>query len=158
MNSLTDTNTGSLSSQLLHNRFILTTVGEQQLAFPSQWVAEIMLVERSRILSLPFYGPMFLGVVHHQSDIVPLISSQVVLPENPSQPVHLSLIKETLNVIRLGSTVGELTGVGVVVERVSGSVSEAQLSTLESSIHRLKLQDMSNQIWRPKRWSPSTDR
>ncbi|MDJ0703231.1 MAG: chemotaxis protein CheW [Leptolyngbyaceae cyanobacterium MO_188.B28] len=157
MNNLTDTDAGSLSSQLLHNRFILTTVGDQQLAFPSPWVAEIMLVERSRILSLPFYGPMFLGVVHHQSDIVPLISSQVVLPEKSNQPVHHSLMKETLNIIRLGSTVGELAGVGVVVERVSGSVSEAQIATSEPSIHRFKLQDMSDQVWRPKRWPPKTD-
>ncbi|MCG8362673.1 MAG: hypothetical protein MJA27_04975 [Pseudanabaenales cyanobacterium] len=158
MNSLTDTNTGSLSSQFLHNRFILTAVGEQQLAFPSQWVAEVMLVERSRVLALPFYGPMLLGVVHHQSDIVPLISAYWVLPEKLTQTIHLSLMKETLSVIRLGPSVGELAGVGLVVERVAGSVSEAQIAASESTIRRLDLQDMPNQVWRPQRWSPSTAR
>ena len=157
MNSSIDTNMGSLSSQFLQNRYILTFVGEQQLAFPSQWVAEIILVERSRVLPLPFYSPMFLGVVHHQSDIVPLISSYAVLPETLNQPLQGSLMKETLSVIRLGTSVGKLAGVGLVVERVAGSVSEAQISASESTIRRLELQDMPNQVWRPQRWSPSRD-
>lgn len=156
MNFFTDTNTGSLSSQFLHNRYILTAVGEQELAFPSQWVAEILLIERSQVLALPFYGPMFLGVIHHQGDIVPLISSHVVLPKEPSQTVHASLMKETLSVIRLGSSVGKHAGVGLVVGRVVGSVSEEQISAAESTIRRLDLEDVPNRVWQPQRWSPNT--
>ena len=154
MNIFTDTNTDSLSSQFLHDRYILTAVGEQQLAFRSQWVDEIILVERSRVLALPFYGPMILGVVHHQSHIVPLISSHVALPEKPTQTVHESLMKETLSVIRLGSSVGEHAGVGLVVGRVIGSVSEEQISTSKSIIRRFDLQDVPNRVWQPQRWSP----
>ena len=155
MNILTDIPTKPLSSQFLHNRYILTAVGDQQLAFPSQWVAEILLVERSRVLTLPFYGPMLLGVVHHQSAIVPLISSQVVLPEKSSQTVPGSLMKETLSVILLGASAGKHAGVGLVVERVVGSASEDQISASESTIQQFDLAAMPNQVWQPQRWSSS---
>ena len=158
MNILTDNDTSSLSAQFLHNRYILTIVGEQQLAFPSHWVAEIILVERSRVLALPFYGPMLLGIVHHQSAIVPLMSSHLVLSEKLSQSGHAPLMKETLSVILLGPSVGKQAGIGLVVERVIGSVSEEQIFAAESTILRLELQDIPNRVWQPQRWSSITTR
>ena len=38
----------------LVDRFILTQVAESTLVFPAAWVAEIIRIDRSQILDLPF--------------------------------------------------------------------------------------------------------
>src|SRR5689334_20224029 len=72
-----DIETTSFSLQSFQSRYIVTQVGPQKIGFPSQWVAEIMLVERSQILKLPFYNSRLLGVVHHQGSIIPLVTLQL---------------------------------------------------------------------------------
>lgn len=121
-----DIETSSSSLQPFQNRYILTQVGHQQIGFPSQWVAEIMLIEQSQILNLPFYDSRLVGVVHHQGNIIPLVTLQFAY--SVSQRPR---IRETLIAIRLSQSVSQLSGVGLIVEKVIGSISQEQLSANE---------------------------
>jgi chemotaxis signal transduction protein len=127
-------------------RYILAQVGEQKLAFLPAWVNEVMQFEQARILSLPFYSAPILGVVHHQGEVVTLISAQTVVFAGQAQ-----YLPETLTAVRLSQAVGDLAGIALVVDRVLGSVSSEQLSA--SSTRLLQLQDISSQLWQPHRWS-----
>lgn len=128
-----DIETNSFSLQSFQNRYILTQVGHQKIGFPSQWVAEIMLIERSQILHLPFYDSMLLGVVHHQSSIIPLVTLQFTNPTSQDRPIQRQRIQETLTAIRLSQSVTKLSDVGLIVDRVIGSISHEQLSTNEQN-------------------------
>jgi chemotaxis signal transduction protein len=128
MNRPVDIETNSFSLQSFQNRYILTQVGNQQIAFPSQWVVEIMLIERSQILNLPFYDSRLLGVVHHQSSIIPLVILQSPHPSDTKRLIQRQRIQETLTAIRLSQAVSTLSGVGLIVDRVIGSIAQEQLS------------------------------
>jgi chemotaxis signal transduction protein len=127
-------------------RYILTQVGEQKLAFPPAWVNEVMQFEQVRILQLPFYSPTILGVVHHQGEVVPLVSAQAAIFAGQTQ-----YMPETITAVRLSQSIGELAGTGLVVDRVLGSVSAEQLSATGTRL--IQLQDISSQLWQPQRWS-----
>lgn len=117
-----DIEANSSSLQTFQNRYILTQVGHQQIGFPSRWVAEIILIERSQILNLPFYDSRLLGIVHHQGSIIPLITLHFAYSVNQQQK-----IPEMLTAIRLSQSVSELAGVGLIVDRVIGSIAHEQL-------------------------------
>lgn len=147
----------SLSSEPVSERYILTHVGTQQLAFPAQWVAEILLVERSQILVLPFYDPMLLGVMHHHGQVVPLLSIWQALAGGTAPT------RETLCVVQLGQHAGRLSGIGVVVDRASDTRSGDALldpNRLQSeviapeSIQFFQPQLLSDSLWKPQRWQP----
>ncbi len=139
------TENSSFLEQSLQRRYILTHVGNQQLVFPAQWVIEIMLIERSQILNLPFYDSRLLGVVHHQGNIVPLIAYPLLLSKKRGQDLRFRARKESLMVIRLSPAVDKLAGVGIVVEQVVGSL------TTEPSPEQpiFQLSDLPNNIWQP---------
>ena len=108
----------------IEERYILTEAGEQQWVFPSRWVAEILVIERTQMLALPCYGAAILGVVHHHGQIIPLVTPPVFGQQS-------RILKESLNVIRLNQTVSALEGVGIVVNRViSGCIRSDLPSTL----------------------------
>ncbi len=148
-----DIETRSFSSQSFERRYILTQVGHQQIAFPSQWVTEIMLIERSQILNLPFYNSMLLGVVHHQGNIIPLVTLQLVSPVS-----QRARIQETLTAIRLSQSIRELSGMGLIVDRVIGSISQEQLSANEQNpteasnppIELFQPERIEQSIWQPR--------
>lgn len=133
----------SFSDQCLQKRYILSRVGNQQLAFPAQWVAEIILIERAQILNLPFYNRILLGVIHHQGNIVPLISSHILLSEKLSLDVRFRGTQEKLTVICLSQVVNNLAGVGVVVEQVVGSF----VTEKSPEQHIFQLSDLPTHIW-----------
>lgn len=145
------------SLQSFQNRYILSQVGHQQIAFPSQWVSEIVLIERSQILHLPFYDSRLLGVVHHQSYIIPLVTLQLAYPVSQKRIIQRQRIQETLTAIRLSQSVSELSGVGLVVDRVIGSISHEQLSADEQqatgasnqSIVMFESEKIPPSIWQP---------
>jgi chemotaxis signal transduction protein len=135
----------SFSEPSFQKRHILSRVGNQQLAFPAQWVAEILLIERSQILNLPFYNRMVLGVIHHQGNIVPLISAQILLVEKLNLDVTFRGIQEKLTVICLSQAVDKLAGVGVVVEQVVGSF----VTEPSPQQYIFQLTDLPAHIWQP---------
>lgn len=153
-----DTAASSLPSPSLQERYILTQVGQQQLAFPSQWVAEILLIERSQILALPFYDPALLGVVHHHGRIVPLVAIQPLL-----EGVVRSM-RETVSVVQLGHEVGPLAGIGIVVDQALENRSHDQMptalvdadastpSSTKTALHLFQPQLLSDRLWQPQRW------
>lgn len=146
------------ASQLWQERYILTRIDQQLIAFPPAWVAEIVVVERSRILNLPFYDSTVLGVIHHRGSIIPLISLQS--QENKEDPlVKRYRTQETLTVVRLSSSAEQLAGVGLVVEQVFGSASATQVSGDQPSIQELNQsftmfcpENISPSIWQAQRW------
>ncbi|MBW4471617.1 MAG: chemotaxis protein CheW [Stenomitos rutilans HA7619-LM2] len=135
------------SLQSLQERYMLTQVGQQQLVFPTRWVGEIMLVERSQILKLPFYDRSLLGLMHHGGTIVPLLDAHPLILETLGQDARSRTLKESLTVVRLRSTIDGLAGVGIVVDRVIGSVSSEQITELRL----FQRSDIPNHLWQP-RW------
>lgn len=152
--ALMDTNVDSpldleaspLTFPALQNRHILTQVGQQQLAFPSQWVAEILLVERSQILSLPFYDSALLGLIYRQGQVIPLISADILFSKAIDQDIQFKAMRETLTVIHLGQATDQLAGIGIVVEEVVSSATAQPLS--EQRVFQLS--DLPSHIWQPR--------
>jgi len=131
----------------LQSRYMLTQVGQQQLVFPSQWVSEIMLIERSQVLNLPFYDRMLLGLVHYNGNIVPLLSAHLLLLKAADQAGQSRTLKETLTVLRLSVSVDKLAGVGIVVDHVVASLPLEQLA----GQRLFKWSDIPDDLWQP-RW------
>lgn len=143
--------------ETVSDRYILTHAGTQQLAFPAQWVAEILLVERSQILVLPFYDPMLLGVIHHHGQIVPLVSIWQALAG------AVAPTRETLCIVQLSQDAGRLSGIGIVVDRASDTCMRDALSNPDAlqpealsrePIQFFQPQLVSDYLWKPQRWQP----
>jgi len=113
--------TAPITPALKQERYILTQVGSWVLVFPTRWVAEILRVQRSRILDLPFYSAPLLGVTHHNSQILPLVSAHQVLQ---TEETHL---RDTSTIIHLSDHAGSLSNVGLVVDKAVGSSNRDQL-------------------------------
>lgn len=142
------------------HRYLMTQIGQQQLAFPLQWVSELILVEQSHILPLPFYDPTLIGVLHYRGDIVPLIMVPLASKTETTAAIQHLRIKRTLTAVRLNQAVGKLAGVGLIVDRVieriaSRSVLEQSLETAEtaveiSQVRIFRLEDIPPMIWQPR--------
>lgn len=129
----------------LQNRYILTSFKDREIAFLSELVSEIIVIEKRQILNLPMYDRTLLGIVHHQGNIVPLIISNFQY-----QTVESKLLKETLIAIRLGRLAKNLEGVGVIVDLILGSISKEQISQPESKIQIWQPENIEPQIWQAK--------
>lgn len=139
-------------------RFILAQVDKLTIVFPSAMVAEILIVERSQILALPFYEPAVLGCVHNAGQIVPLVSM------HPIVRTKAGLTKESLTVVRLADIAG-VAGIGLVVDRILGSKSPEQLPpdvftnelSVDSANADIKMwlfrpEVLSSHFWQPQRY------
>ena len=139
----------SIEPVVLENQYILTQVGTRRIAFPAESVAGILLVERARVLSLPFYHEVILGIVHHQGQLVTLITFQQLLEGTPSYS------REVFNAIQLGKESGA-PGLGLVVDRLLGNCGEDQISA-NSDIEKFQPHLLKPELWQPQRWaSPTT--
>ncbi len=139
---------------VLSDRFILTQVERFTLVFPAVWVAEILRLDRSQILDLPFYDPLLLGIINHNAQITPLIAAARLL--ETSAPFSL---KERLMVIRLNQAAGTLANVGVVVDRAIGSSTRPELppdlfqpSTKATEMVLIRPELIPTNLWQPQRW------
>jgi chemotaxis signal transduction protein len=147
----------------LQDRYILTQVGDQQIAFPSVCVAEVLLIERSQILALPFYDAAILGVVHQHGRIVPLVEIQRLFRKTSG------LMRETVNVVQLSQEMEHLAGIGIVVDQVLDNRSRGQLSdeafelaasvaapvasaVVAGSIQLFRPELLSDRLWMPQYW------
>lgn len=146
-------------SEQLTQRFILAELERLTFVFPATIVAGISIIERSQILALPFYNRAVLGVIHQQSQIMPLISLRQIVG------VTAMLSTESLTVIHLGDAAGDLAGIGLVVDRSLGMRSHSQLPPDLFSTERLPDTTNSEQkmrlfrpeifdsgLWQPHRW------
>jgi hypothetical protein len=142
----------------LEQRFILTQIDRFTLVFPSTIVADISIVERSHILTLPFYNSAILGAIYHDAQIMLLISLHQILA------IPANVIGERLIVVRLAHTAGELAGVGLVIARTLGMRSLEELppdlfnvglpgsTSSEPNMRLFHPQMLGSQLWQPQRW------
>jgi chemotaxis signal transduction protein len=106
---------------VLADRFISTAIDRFTLLFPAVWVAEILRIDRTQILDLPFYEPQLMGIVHHNGLIIPLIAAARLLK------VAQVGVRERSIVVRLNEAAGSLANIGIVVDRAIGSSDRQDL-------------------------------
>jgi CheW-like domain len=144
----------------LSERYILTQISQCTLVFPATWVAEIVRIERSQVLELPFYNPLLAGIVHQNGNIVPLISAQRLLQ------LKLTALPETFMIVRLSGAAGHLANVGLLIDRAVGSSTRPELppALFESPRTPLPVTAamvlmnpdwIDPELWQPQRWMQS---
>ena len=123
-------------------RYLVASIGERKIAFTARWVREILIFKRSQILKLPFYDSRVLGVVHHHNQIIPLVSGRELFSTETKK------ISQTIvNVVRLNKWGTQLTGVGVVVDRMVENIAASELKSQQL----FQLTDIPVEIWQPQR-------
>jgi chemotaxis signal transduction protein len=123
------------------NRYIVAKVGDRLVTFPDILVSEIIIVDRNAIVALPFYETAIIGVTHHQANVMPLLLLRLLMGE------QRTLITESLTVVRLSKLANDfgnknLSGVGVIVDRVIGSLTIDERQDLDqhsSDLDQLRL-------------------
>jgi chemotaxis signal transduction protein len=136
---------------VLADRFISTAVEKFTLVFPAVWVAEILRIDRTDILELPFYDPLLMGIVHHDGQIVPLISAARLLK------VEQFGVRERSIVIKLNQAAGEIANIGLVVDRAIGSTTRQDLppeiftaATTASGMLLMRPDLIPPSLWQPR--------
>ncbi len=139
-----------------YHRYILAEVGSLTILFPDGWLNEILLVDRSAILPLPFYDSAILGMIHHQGSAIPVLSLASALD---GQTV---MIPERLTVMYLTRQAAELRGAGLTVDRVVGSMTASQYAQMldeRKTNHKmtyLRIEELTPKLppslWQPRRW------
>jgi chemotaxis signal transduction protein len=138
-------------ASLLEDRFILTQVfGGLTLIFPATWVAEILRVDRSQILDLPNYNPLLVGIIDRNGQITPLVAAAHLLEiAQPTLPARLV-------VVRLNRSSDGLGNVGIIVDRLVGTIIRQELPPDLFITHRINDLIMMRsalvptEIWQPK--------
>lgn len=144
--------TSPTNNAALTHRSILAQVAQDRIAFPSEWVGEILVLDRTQVLPLPFYDPAVIGVIHHQGQILPLVSlARVLFPS-------LAAVQERISLIRLHHRVPHLAGVGVGVDRILGAHADHDRITPgfhppDQPIRPFALEMIPPNLWQPIRWS-----
>lgn len=160
------------------NRYIVAKVGDRSVTFADVLISEIIILERNAILALPFYETAIIGVTHHQATIMPLLLLRLLMGE------QRTLITESLTVVRLSKIVdnlgvNNLGGVGIIVDRVVGSLTINEFQELDiyasdknspkkisQTVANIKeneytpieiiLSSIPTHIWQPQRWQISS--
>lgn len=160
------------------NRYIVAKVGDRSVTFADVLISEIIILERNAILALPFYETAIIGVTHHQATIMPLLLLRLLMGE------QRTLITESLTVVRLSKIVDNLSinnlgGVGIIVDRVVGSLTINEFQELDiyasdknspkkipQTVANIKeneytpieiiLSSIPTHIWQPQRWQISS--
>ncbi|MGF1514712.1 MAG: chemotaxis protein CheW [Elainellaceae cyanobacterium] len=125
------------------NHYILTQVGDRQVAFSTSDVTGILLTERSQVLSLPFYDDVVLGIVHHQGQFVPLMMLSRLLDGKPGQ------MREVFNAIQLSESSGT-PGLGLIIDQLLGHCSEEAFAA-DDAIEHFQPQMLDPDLWQPQR-------
>ncbi len=164
-----------------NNRYIVAKVGDQSVTFPDVLVSEIIMIDRNAIITLPFYETAVIGVTHYQASIMPLLLLRLLIGE------QRTLITETLTVVRLSKIADDLSGqnlggVGIIVDRVTGSLTidehqgrnsrdsdltnQKKLKKIDQTVANIKeteytpieiiLSSIPTHIWQPQRWQMSS--
>lgn len=122
-------------------RYLVALVEDKKVAFSAHWVHEILVFQRAQILKLPFYDRCLLGVIHHQNQIVPLVSGRTIFLEKTQK-----ITQATFTAVRLNQLGQNLAGVGVIVDRMVENLSAKELTQEQL----FELTDIPQQIWQPQ--------
>jgi chemotaxis signal transduction protein len=137
----------------LADRLILTQVDRQTLVFPATWVTEILRIDRSQILDLPFYDSLLVGIANYNGRMTPLIAAARLLE------LENFLVPERVMVVRLSEAAGKLENVGIVVDRAIGSSSREELppelftTNRSGSMVMMRSSLVPASLWQPQYWS-----
>jgi CheW-like domain len=137
----------------LEDRFILTQVADLTLVFPATQVAEIVRIDRSQILDLPFYDRLLIGIVHYNGLVMPLIAASRLL-----SATKLALPERAI-VVQLNEADDRLGNVGIIVDRAIGSTTGGELPpelfTTARSGAMVMMQShlVPTNLWHPQSWS-----
>ena len=137
----------------LVDRFILTQVERQTLVFPATWVAEILRIDRSQILNLPFYDSLLVGIANYNGQMISLIAAAKLLD------LAQFVVPERLMVVRLNQAAGQLENVGIIVDRAIGSRTRSELPADLLTTIRVGAMIMMHSalvptsLWKPQYWS-----
>jgi chemotaxis signal transduction protein len=135
------------NTTILADRYLLAQVANLTLVFAASTVAEIIRIERGKVLILPFYSTMVSGLVNHNGNLLPLVSAHSILQE--AAPVG----RELLTAIRLQPEHGNA---GIVVDRALGSSTKQQLPSALFENNRaedlilMTPQLLPSHIWQPQ--------
>jgi chemotaxis signal transduction protein len=153
MTSITDLSPLIAEQTLLADRFILTQVEDHTLVFPAAWVTEILRIDRSQILDLPFYDPLLVGIANYNGSMTPLLAAARLLElEQFTLPARLV-------VVRLNEAAGQLENVGIIVDRAIGSSTQAELPvdlfTKQCAGTMIMMRNylIPPSLWQPQYWS-----
>ena len=149
----TDLTPPATTQTALADRFILTQVEAYTLVFPAIWVTELLRIDRSQILDLPFYDSLLVGIANYNGQMTPLIAAARLLGSAQS------VLPERVMVVRLNQAVGQLANVGIIVERAIGSTTRSELPEQLFTAHCAGEMMMMRQalvptgLWQPQYWS-----
>ncbi|MCS6960326.1 MAG: hypothetical protein RMK91_09790 [Pseudanabaenaceae cyanobacterium SKYGB_i_bin29] len=136
-------------SPLRADRYVMAGLGQKVLLCPDYYVLDVLVLDRSYVMRLPFYAPCIVGITQHQGKIVPLLSLRHLYLQDQNV-----LLPGQLPVIRLSKALPELFGVGLIVDRIMGSTSQQRLQ--ETKYDYLPLEEILEQLkgshWLPQRW------
>jgi CheW-like domain len=138
----------------LEQRFILTQIAHLTLVLPAIWVTEIIRIDRSQILDLPFYDPLLVGIADRHGRIVPLIATDRLLAVDPR-----SLSERVVVVLLEDRGDREVGNFGLIVDRAIGSSTRQELPPALFTDHRagsmvmMRSDLVPTNIWQPKYWS-----
>ena len=122
-------------------RYLVASIDNTKIAFPAFLVQEIMVFKRSQILQLPFYNQSLRGVVHHQNQVVPLVSGKTIFFEKADRTGY-----NDITAVRLNQTAEKLAGIAIIVDRMVENLSKEELS--EEKIFQLG--DIPPHVWQPR--------
>jgi chemotaxis signal transduction protein len=138
----------------LERRFILTQVEQLTLVLPATWVTEIIRIDRSQILDLPFYDSLLVGITNRNGRLVPLIATDRLL-EVATRP-----LPERVVVVLLEDRGDrELGNIGLIVDRAIGGSTRQELppelfiADRSGSMVMMRSDLVPPRIWQPKYWS-----
>ncbi len=142
------------NQSVLTDRFVLTEVDKFTLVFPAVWVTDILRIDRSQILDLPFYNPLIVGIINHNGQITPLIATARTLK------VKSFSLPEKLLVVRLNQVAGTLANIGFIIDRAIASSTRDKLPTnlftaMPTTASEMVLmcpELIPAEIWQPQRW------
>jgi chemotaxis signal transduction protein len=129
----------------LVDRYLLTKVGKYTLVLPANWVSEVLQIEQCNVLQLPHYSSAILGVANYQNSFLTLVAGWQFLPEN--QPSRV----DRYTVVRLGVNLSNWQNIGVVIDRVLGSMVKQDFPTTipKNLLVMANSQLLPNHLWQP---------
>lgn len=127
-------------------RFILVKVGEITVVFPSEIVAEIGIIDRNKIMNLPFYSHRLKGCIYYNGKIISLVELKTILE------VDSLFNKEQMIMVSLNEKADQLQGIGLIAEQILGSKNQEELppelwTNQAEKVKLFKLEMLEQNIW-----------